>query len=239
MTDSSDANCERELRVLFHVHTRRSFDAWITPRQILTHAVNSAIDVVIVTDHDTHLGSLDCQELAGGSGSTFPMAAEYRSSAGDMIAAYISLPITTRDPLGIIDETHAQGGIVILPHPFKHSRFADAVFERADLIEVFNARCSDSQNSRARATAESLNKAMIAGSDAHLQSELGLALNRLTRGLDSKATLLSAERKFETSKTTLRSIRKSQMLKAIRKVQPVTFAKSAVRWIQAHPTDTP
>lgn len=239
MSDAFTPKVKSELRVLCHVHTRRSSDAWITPQQILSHATARAIDLVIVTDHNTHMGSVDCRALAGNSGPTFPMAAEYRSTSGDMIAAFLTSPITSRDPLGILNEAHAQGAIVILPHPFKHSRFSDAVFEQTDLIEVFNARCTDSQNNRARAIAETLNKATIVGPDAHFQEELGLALNRLAQEPDLKKALLTTERSFDTSKTTLRSIRKSQMLKAVRKAQPIAFGKGLVRWMQANPTDTP
>lgn len=238
--DASTPNTVR-LRLLAHVHTKRSADAWITPRQIVTFARQSRIDAVIVTDHDTHLGSLDCARSAGESGPFFPMAAEYRSTSGDMIAAFLSHPIATRDPLGIIAETHAQDGLIILPHPFKYSRFSDAVFEQCDLIEIFNARTSDSDNARAADAARTLGKPAVVGSDAHLTSEFGLAINEFIAptGFGWPEILLTAIREFQMSKATVRAIRASQMIKACRRGRPLLLAKSIVRWAQADKSEQP
>ena len=228
-------------RLLFHVHTRRSLDSRIRPEQIVAFARNNGIACVIVADHDTHLGSHDCARIAGNGGPLFPMAAEYRSSQGELIAAFLSAPITTRDPLGTIEETHAQGGLIILPHPFRGSRLPDAVHARCDVIETFNARSSDSENARAAALAEELGKPFLAGADAHLARELGLVVNEyddvgaslwtdLLRGVAPNSRL---------QKTTLRAIRESQMIKAYRRADPILLGKSIIRWLQAPPTRTP
>ena len=228
------------LRLLFHVHTRRSLDGWIKPEQIVRFAEQNGLGAVIVTDHHTHLGSQDCASLSAGS-VEFPLSAEYRSTAGDVVCAFLTGPVTSREPLEMIAETHAQEGIVILPHPYKGSRFADAVFEQADVIEVFNARCSDEDNARARATAEALGKPMIAGADAHTFAELGLVVNEfeVPEPADWRSVLLTAPRTFRTAKTTVRTIRKSQMVKATRQMRPVKFAKNLIRWMQASPDQTP
>ena len=229
------------LRLLSHVHTRRSADAWMSPKQIIAFARTAKIDVVLVTDHDSHMGSVDCQRLAGEQGPVFPISAEYRSTQGDMIATLLSGPIKSRDPRGIIAETHEQGGLVILPHPYKNSRFADEIFELADLIETHNARSSDEQNYRAAATAKALNKPALVGPDAHLYRELGLALNELAgaQGCDLRDVLLHSERQFTTGKTTMRAIHQSQMLKSMRRLQPIRFAKGMIRWFQVTADDQP
>ena len=228
-------------RLLFHVHTHHSADGWISPRQIAEYAKANGIGMVIVTDHDTHLGASSCAALNLEGTVKFPLSAEYRSSNGDMISTFLSRPIRSRDPLGIIDETHDQGGLVILPHPFRGSRFSDKVFERADLIETFNARCSDDQNSRAADTAQALSKPGIAGADAHLFSELGLAVNDFepNDSDDWRSMMLTSHRTFAITKTTVRAIRISQMLKAGRQMRPIIFAKNLVRWAQASPSETP
>ncbi len=242
MTDEPPrATTTPSLRLLSHVHTRRSADAWMTPRQIIGFARTARIDVVLVTDHDTHMGSVDCQRLAGEQGPLFPISAEYRSTQGDMIATLLTRPIKSRDPRGIIAETHEQGGLVILPHPYKNSRFADEIFELADLIEIYNARSSDEQNFRAATTAKALNKPTLVSPDAHLYRELGLALNEFTGagGRDLHDALLYSERRFVTGKTTMRVIHQSQMLKSMRRLQPIRFAKGMIRWFQATADDQP
>jgi hypothetical protein len=242
MTDEPPrAATTTSLRLLSHVHTRRSADAWLTPRQIVAFARAAQIDVVLVTDHDSHMGSVDCQRLAGEHGPVFPVSAEYRSTQGDMIATLLSGPIKSREPRAIIAETHEQGGLVILPHPYKASRFADEIFELADLIEIYNARSSDEQNARAAATAEALRKPTLASPDAHLQRELGLALNEFVavEGRELRDALLHSERRFVTGKTTMRAIHHSQILKSMRRLQPIRFAKGMVRWFQVSADDQP
>jgi len=228
-------------RLLFHVHTRRSFDSNMEPESIVAFARTHQIDLVIVSDHDDHRGAETCAGLVTGAGPLFPLAAEYKSTMGDMIAMFITKPIRARDPLGIIEETHAQGGLVVLPHPFKFSRFSDEVFARSDLIETFNARTSDKRNALARDVARRLNKPTVAGVDAHLQRELGLVVNEFEApdDWDWRRVLLEAPRSAVQEKTTLRNIRTSAMISAIKRRRPRRFVKHLVRWIQASSTATP
>ena len=238
---SREARGESVRCLLFHVHTRYSFDSWLSPRRIIASARAAGLDAVVVTDHDTHLGSLTCARLAAERGPLFPAAAEYKSTAGDMISVFLTKAITTREPLGIIEETHAQGGLVVLPHPFKNARFADAVFEQCDLIETFNARTSDTDNARAEEAARSLGKPTIAGADAHLARELGFVINEFDVPPDWpwKRVLLTGSRSAVTTKTTLRNLRLSQMIKSCRSVQPIRFANHAARWLLASASDQP
>lgn len=230
----------RRCRVLAHVHTRRSSDASISARQIVDYARTHSIDAVIVTDHNTHLGSTDCAELSG-DGPLFPMSAEYKSTSGDIIAACLSRPLLQREPMALIQEAHAQGALIILPHPYRGSHFSDRILEEADIIEVFNSRCSDELNARALATAQALGKPGIVGADAHLAHELGLALNEYDAPLtaDLRSILFSSWQAAKTEHTTMRSIRRSQMIKARRRMRPILFAKNLVRWVQSSPTATP
>ena len=229
------------LRVLFHVHTRYSADAWIKPEEILRHALAHNIGMVIVTDHDSHEGAAACARVSEGTAVTCPLAAEYRSDAGDMIATFLRTAVKTRDPLGIIQETHAQGGLVIIPHPFQRRPFPDRVLEGADLIEIFNSRCSAEQNARALDAAHQLGKPGIAGADAHFVNELGLAWNEFDcqPGADPQTILRSTPRIPHASQTTLRAIRNSQLLKAAREFRAIMAAKQLVRMLQAGPTKTP
>jgi hypothetical protein len=227
-------------RLLFHVHTKRSYDSLLSPKHILAFAHRHSIDAVIVADHDTHLGAADCRSLTGNDGPFIPLAAEYKSTAGDIIAAFISHPIASRDPRDIIAETHAQGGLVILPHPMRYSNFADHVYEQCDLIETFNSRTRDADNERAAQIAEQLGKPALAGPDAHLRSELPLALNEydVPADWDWQRILLSATPRMIGRKTSLRSVYSTQMIKACRRGCPLLLAKSLIRWTATPPRKT-
>jgi len=228
------------MRLLAHVHTRRSSDAWITPEQIIDYARRAQIDAVIVSDHNTHLGSVECGRVAGAEGPFVPVAAEYHSTAGDIIALFLTQPIHTRDPLGIITEAHAQGGLILLPHPCRYSRLPDQVFEQCDLIETFNARTPDADNARAAEIAQALRKPVLAGADAHLRGELGLAVNEfeVPAGWDWPRVLLAGKRSFTTAKTTVRGIRTCQMIKACRSGRPILLAKGMLAWAASRRAET-
>lgn len=228
-------------RVLFHVHTYNSFDSWMQPEAIVSFARDNRIDLVIVSDHNDVRGSELCAALAEDDCPAFPLAAEYKSAQGDMIAMFLTRPIATRDPFGIIEEAHAQGGLVALPHPFKFSHFEDRVFEQADIIESFNARTSDKRNARAVEIAERLHKPTVAGVDAHLQRELGLVINEYDAppDWDWRRVLLEAPHTAVLEKTTLRNIYASVMINAIKRRRPKRLAKSIVRWLQASSAATP
>ncbi|MEW5701100.1 MAG: PHP-associated domain-containing protein [Candidatus Zixiibacteriota bacterium] len=224
-------------RLLFHVHTRRSHDSTIRPEQIVAFARQHRIGCVIVTDHDSHLGSQDCARLAGSDGPCCPLAAEYRTTQGEIIAAFLEEPMRTRDPKGLIEKTHEQGGIVILPHPFRSQSFPDAILTACDVIEIFNSRVPDGDNARALALAGELGKPFLAGADAHLPRELGLAVNEYETTHDQIWIDLIRQCRpvCRTEKSTIRAMRESQMIKACRRLNPVLLAKSVIRWTQAAP----
>ncbi|HSH00624.1 MAG TPA: PHP domain-containing protein, partial [candidate division Zixibacteria bacterium] len=222
-------------RLLHHVHTRRSHDSLMSPEDILAFARRHAIDAVLVTDHDTHLGAADCRALIGPDDPLIPLAAEYKSTQGDMICAFIREPITSRDPMTIIRETHRQDGLVILPHPFRFSDFSHEVLAACDAIEVFNARTPAALNTRAHEAAQQLGKAMIAGPDAHRSVELPLALNEyeVPADWDWPTILRNATPQMITRYTRRRDIYFGQVVKSCRQVRPILFGKSLIRWLGA------
>src|SRR5258708_2922818 len=107
------------LRCLFHVHTRRSFDSILSPRAIIATARKMHVDVLIVTDHNTIQGSEDVKALANGNPLLVVTAAEYQSEKGDIIGLFLKAEISSRHSDAILQEIHAQGGLAVLPHPFK------------------------------------------------------------------------------------------------------------------------
>jgi hypothetical protein len=219
--------------LLFHVHTYHSIDSLMKPQHIVAYARRNGIDAVVVADHDSHEGSVECGEKAGADGPFFPMAAEYRSPDGELIAAFLDKPIATRNALGIIEETHAQGGLIIIPHPFRTAHFSDAVYEQCDALEIFNARTPDRKNERAAELAVELGKPALVGADAHLPNELRLALNEFDvpdDWGDWRRIILSGERVFQTTKTSVRNAYASQMIKGYRHRDPLLIAKGLVRW---------
>jgi predicted metal-dependent phosphoesterase TrpH len=157
---------------VFHIHTGHSFDCMTSPARIVKWAKKNGIGVLGITDHNTIRGAQEAAASSVGSGIQVIVGAEYESEHGDIIGLFLKEEIRSRDPFEIIDAIKKQGGISILPHPYQgHSRIQELA-QVVDIIEVFNARCSDNQNRQALELATSLNKPMIGGADAHFAKDM-------------------------------------------------------------------
>src|SRR5215467_7154838 len=159
-------------RCLFHVHTASSFDSLLSPAKIVTRAREMDVHVLIVTDHNTIQGALNVQALVNGHPPLVIIAAEYQSEKGDIIGLFLTEEVRSRHSEQIIRQIHAQGGLVVLPHPYKGHALDEALLAGVDLIETHNARCPDRDNSQSGELARQWNRPFIAGADAHCSLEL-------------------------------------------------------------------
>ena len=99
---------------------------------------------------------------------------------GEITGLFLSREIESRRLQDVIDEIKAQGGIVVVPHPFdglRHSAFRIAAEHASlvDAIEGFNSRCVFQRYNRKAidfATRHVL--PIVGGSDAHYANEIGL-----------------------------------------------------------------
>ncbi len=216
-------------RCLFHVHTRRSFDSLLSARTILSRSIQSAVQVLIITDHNTIQGSLDAQALTESDAVPLVLtAAEYQSEKGDIIGIFLKEEIQSCRSSEIIYQIHAQNGLVILPHPYKGHKLDDELLSGVDLIETYNGRCSEIDNAKARQLAEKWNLPSIAGADAHCSLELHSAMNEFPLDLPRSALefrehLLSAPRAFVVNPAPVVCRPYSQMVKAVKTKNPRLF----------------
>jgi predicted metal-dependent phosphoesterase TrpH len=164
------------LRCLFHIHTRHSLDCLLSPRKVVASARKAGAHVLIVTDHETIRGSEAVLCVAQGNPRFVIRAGEYKTEKGDLIGLFLNEEIRSRKSNDVIQEIRAQGGLVVLPHPFKGHRLDDELLGQIDLVETFNGRCSSEQNESSRALARRLNKPEMAGSDAHCAAEIGAVI---------------------------------------------------------------
>jgi predicted metal-dependent phosphoesterase TrpH len=221
-------------RCLFHVHTWHSFDSIQSPASILRQARSARVDVLIIADHDTIAGAQEVRELAQGNPKFVVTAAEYKSEKGDLIGLFLKHEIRARRASEIVEQVHAQGGLVVLPHPFKAHRLDSALLAAVDLIEVHNARCSTSENKSAVDLASHLGLPVIGGPDAHCGAELRAVINHFDTGLppDEAAlqkALRSAPCRIETRPVSRLWVPYSQMIKAVKTRNPRLFLSQAKR----------
>jgi predicted metal-dependent phosphoesterase TrpH len=192
------------------------------------------VDVLIVTDHNTIQGSLDVRALANGNPPVVITAAEYQSEKGDIIGLFLQEEIRSRRSDEIVQQIHAQGGVVVLPHPYKGHKLDDELLAGVDLIETHNSRCADGDNERAEQLAEEWKRPFLGGADAHCSLELDAALNEFLAEAPKNESefrehLLHAPRRIVAQRASVLCQPYSQMIKAAKTKDPRLFLYQAKR----------
>jgi predicted metal-dependent phosphoesterase TrpH len=210
-----------------HVHTKNSFDSMTDPVVLAKHAVALGIDVMAVTDHDTWQGAIDTREAAKSLGLPLTVipASEVCTRQGDVIGLFLTRNLRETNAPRFCDAVHAEGGLTVLPHPYKWHQLDDALLSRIDLVEVYNGRTGRADNRRALELAELRGLPELVGPDAHLIEEVGLARvifegEKPADDAGMKDALLRAPRRFETRPGSIWNEWKSQGVKFLRHPNP-------------------
>ncbi|MFC1940498.1 PHP-associated domain-containing protein [Chloroflexota bacterium] len=188
------------LKADFHIHTEYSMDCNTSLQEIIDRCVETGINCIAVSDHDSIEGALKMQGLA-----PFPVivAGEILTPQGEVMGMFLKEEVPIALPIEqAIARIKAQDALVCLPHPFDTFRGLrldgkrlEALAEQVDIIEVFNARSPLLRHStKARAFARKYNIPEIAGSDAHTPGEIGSTYVEM-REFNGKDDFLQALRK--------------------------------------------
>jgi predicted metal-dependent phosphoesterase TrpH len=160
------------LNIDIHVHTMYSGHSLLKPETIAKVAQKKGLHAVAITDHDATKGAYELAKI-------FPtiIGEEVTCTEGDVIGLFIRERIEKGPALEVMDKIRAQGGLVMVPHPFDPLRAGlndHELCAKADLIEVFNSRVTRrSDNIKAIAFAKMKGIGMVVGSDAHTKAEIG------------------------------------------------------------------
>ena len=170
-----------QIKVDFHSHTSASDDGHIELDQVVDFCDLRGINKIAITDHNTLDSALE-------GASRWPdrviPGLEIMTNCGELLAYYVWKPVEQgQDPYKTIQALKDQDAVISVSHPFdifrnggwKLSRLCE-IAPYLDAIEIFNAHCiTDLPNLRAKAFANKYGLAGTAGSDAHDQSEIGVA----------------------------------------------------------------
>lgn len=178
-------------------------------------AKRSGLDGIAITDHDTIQGGFTAKKINQYREFNIIIGAEYLTECGDIIGLFLEEEIETRDSMDLIDKIHAQGGLVVLPHPYKGHTLKPELVKNVDIIETFNSRTSVENNKKAVKLADQYNKPKIAGSDAHFISEIGLGRSIL-KSTNVRSEILNGSIELETKYTPLYLKFASQMIKSLK-----------------------
>jgi len=175
-----------KMKLDLHSHSHYSSDSITKPETIVRKAKELGLTIAI-TDHNTCDAWPELRELAKKNKieiifgeEVWSFELDEKHFAGELIGLFLTEKIKSKFYLDIIDEVHAQGGIISVPHPFdvfrKNFKKLDLIKNEIDLFEVFNARCyRNSFNDLALDYAKKNALKFSAGSDAHTPEEYGNA----------------------------------------------------------------
>lgn len=206
---------------VIHFHSNFSFDSLTSIRSIVQAAKELKCNFLILTDHDTVAGSLKLKEYCESNRIPIevPIAAEYKTNLGDIIAVFLKSEVISRDFNDFIDEVKDQGGLLFFPHPYRGHKEVERICEHVDFVEVFNPRLSDEENFKALKLAQKYNKKIYIGADAHFSKEMSNAVITFDVSHDNFRTSLCCMENLKlinVDSTNLSDIIKSQIIKAVK-----------------------
>ena len=161
------------------MHTRYSPDSIMEPEKLVSRCMETGLDWVAITDHNTIAGALEVQRLAS---FRVIVGEEIKSQGGEIIGLFLQEAIPRGLPsLETVQRIKEQGGLVSVPHPFDH--FRRSVIDRqalydilphVDIIEAFNAR-NTLQGDNRKALELALEHDILTSSvsDSHTPVEVG------------------------------------------------------------------
>lgn len=184
-------------KIDLHAHTWHSLDSPVSPERLVIAAKRRGLDGIAITNHNRFVGHEQARRAAGPDFIVIP-GEEVFSSAGEIIGLFLTEEI----PPGLAPEEtaraiHAQGGVVVVPHPFDRYRrgaVGEAVLNRlqraglVDAVEVFNGRMMHPlDNRQARRWAHAHEMPVTVGSDGHSTWEYGASYNLLAPFTDAES----------------------------------------------------
>lgn len=163
-----------------HVHSIYSHDSTLQPEIIIKISKKRGLSGIAITDHNTMAGAVKMKSLTDDDFMVIA-GSEISTDKGDVIGLFLNENITSRRFIDVIDIIKDQGGISILPHPYKNkfANPADLVMD-VDMVEVMNSRISKKLNEKASILSKKFEKRIVAGSDAHTSFEIGRVRTILT-----------------------------------------------------------
>lgn len=171
------------------------------PRLVLRLGKKMGYDFISITDHDCINGSIEAKKYERDFGIKVIIGEERSTDSGDIIGIDLNEEIKGKKWIEVLEEINEQGGISVLPHPFRGHKNIEDIANEVDLIEIQNSHSNPYDNSRASDLALTLNKPPVIGSDAHISSEIGNAIMSFNDLFD-----FSKQFKFKYSKKYQKSI---------------------------------
>ena len=170
------------IRADLHCHTCYSHDSFAAVDAVLEQATRRGLTHLAITDHDEIEGALRARDRNHGLAIIVGTEVSL-TGAAHIIGLFVEHKIKSRRWQEAVDEIRAQGGFVVVPHPFNPKSgvlragvsLNDELLRCVDAIEVCNGYEPPERNEAAAKLARERGLPEQAGSDAHYAVDVGRA----------------------------------------------------------------
>lgn len=176
---------DRAWLIDYHLHTAHSFDSTAPVESVVERAVAAGLDAICITDHDTIEGALEARRLAPPELHVIIGSEVTLRDGSQILGMDLSREVVRDDLEAAVADIHAQGGLVLMPHPFRRgsgllrperglsAAETTRILALVDLVEAHNGRDTWENNQRSHRIVAERGLAGVAGSDAHRADEVG------------------------------------------------------------------
>lgn len=181
-----------------HIHEKQfSKDSFLALEEIVEIAKEKGLDAICITDHDSMGLREYAAEYTKKTGFPIFVGIEFYSLQGDILAFGIdSYPDKRVSAQEFIDYVHAQGGVVIAAHPFRHNRrgLEDnlATLKGVDAVEILNGSTMPDATMMAVQYAKKYGFATTGGSDCHYPHKVGTCATYFEEPIHTMDELVAA-----------------------------------------------
>ena len=162
-----------------HIHSKYSHDSLMSPEGVVKQAKKAGLTCIAITDHDTIRGGVEGKKAGEKYGIRVIAGSEIKTDCGDIIGLNLHDEIRVTGWKEVIAAIRSQGGLVVLPHPYREHTHVEEIAPLVDFIETGNGRSTPEQNAAAASLAVRAGKPQTYGSDAHILSEIGAVQVRI------------------------------------------------------------
>ena len=188
-----------------HLHSRMSHDCTSSFQALISMCRRRKLSGIALTDHDTMDGVEQLRDIWPHEKLQLIAGCERTLDDGShIIGLFLRRPLVATSLRETVREIREQEGLFYLPHPFRvYSGLLRETsgydFEErswalaeADIVEVYNPKCTILENRQALELLAQHPKAFAASSDAHYPFQIGYAYTLIERPLSPKAFSPSA-----------------------------------------------
>lgn len=174
------------MKIDMHVHTKYSHDGVSEVREIFQQAKKKGLDGVALTDHSDNRCWEEAREVSEDMdmlfipGEEIKIINDEKRSNGEILLYFLEEGTGSRTIEDIEEIRDTQNALGFIAHPFDksrpHPKDVEFILDYVDGLETLNARTRMKRfNSKAFKLAEKLGLPTVAGSDAHIPEEVGVA----------------------------------------------------------------